>query len=102
MERFYPSWQGPDAKRCAALKADGMGCVVKRLETQNRLGYLVHLAGRTTRALPENAGAAQVLSRWECELEEARLAREGTLCRDCMPVPERVWPRAKSPGSRGP
>jgi hypothetical protein len=35
----------------------------------------------------------QVLSRWEEEVEEARLAREGTLCRDSMPERERVWLR---------
>jgi hypothetical protein len=61
---------------------------------QNRLGYLVHLAKQTARALPERQGAVQVLSRWEEELEEARLAREGTLCRDSMPEPERTWLRS--------
>ncbi len=58
---------------------------------QNRLGYLVHLAEETARSLPERQGATQVLSRWESELEEARLAREGTLCRDSMPERERQW-----------
>jgi transcriptional regulator with XRE-family HTH domain len=61
---------------------------------QNRLGYLVHLAEQTARAAPERQGAVQVLSRWEKELEEARLAREGTLCRDSMPEPERAWLRS--------
>ena len=61
---------------------------------QNRLGYLVHLAEQTARAAPERHGAVQVLSRWEKELEEARLAREGTLCRDSMPEPERAWLRS--------
>jgi transcriptional regulator with XRE-family HTH domain len=55
---------------------------------QNRLGYLVHLAGQAARPL-----SVQVLSRWENELEEARLAREGTLCRDSMPDRERAWLR---------
>ncbi len=64
---------------------------------QNRLGYLVHLAEQTARALPERQGAVQVLSRWEEELEEARLAREGTLCRDSMPEPERTWLRSNRP-----
>ena len=64
---------------------------------QNRLGYLVHLAKQTARALPEHAGAAQVLSRWENDLEEARLAREGTLCRDSMPERERAWLRTNRP-----
>jgi transcriptional regulator with XRE-family HTH domain len=64
---------------------------------QNRLGYLVHLAEQTARVLPERQGAVQVLSRWENELEEARLAREGTLCRESMPEPERNWLRANRP-----
>ncbi|HMD48806.1 MAG TPA: helix-turn-helix transcriptional regulator [Bryobacteraceae bacterium] len=61
---------------------------------QNRLGYLVHLAGETASALPERRGAVQTLSRWENELEAARLAGEGTLCRDSMLAPERAWLRA--------
>jgi transcriptional regulator with XRE-family HTH domain len=64
---------------------------------QNRLGYLVHLAEQTARALPEGRRAVQVLSRWENELEEARLAREGTLCRDSMPERERAWLRSNRP-----
>jgi transcriptional regulator with XRE-family HTH domain len=64
---------------------------------QNRLGYLVHLATQTARVLPEHAGAAQILSRWENDLEEARLAREGTLCRDSMPERERAWLRTNRP-----
>ena len=61
---------------------------------QNRLGYLVHLAEQTLHAMPAGAGAAAVLSRWKGELEQARLAREGTLCRDSMPEAERKWLRA--------
>jgi transcriptional regulator with XRE-family HTH domain len=67
---------------------------VKWNNAQNRLGYLVHLAEQTARVLPERQGAVQVLSLWEAELEEARLAREGTLCRESMPEPERTWLRA--------
>jgi transcriptional regulator with XRE-family HTH domain len=69
----------------------------KLQNAQNRLGYLVHLAKRTARALPQLKGAAQVLSRWENDLEEARLAREGTLCRDSMPERERAWLRTNRP-----
>jgi transcriptional regulator with XRE-family HTH domain len=64
---------------------------------QNRLGYLVCLAEQTANALPEHQSAVQKLSRWERELEEARLASEGTLCRDSMPEPERAWLRANRP-----
>jgi transcriptional regulator with XRE-family HTH domain len=66
---------------------------------QNRLGYVVHLAEQTARAWPQRQSAVQVLSRWEAELEEARLAREGTLCRDSMPERERVWLRTNRPES---
>jgi transcriptional regulator with XRE-family HTH domain len=64
---------------------------------QNRLGYLVHLAGQIAEALPERQDAVRVLSRWEKELENSRLAREGTLCRDSMPEPERNWLRSNRP-----
>jgi transcriptional regulator with XRE-family HTH domain len=64
---------------------------------QNRLGYLVHLAEQTARAVPVRRRAVQVLCRWENELEEARLAREGTLCRDSMPERERTWLRLHRP-----
>ncbi len=62
---------------------------------QNKLGYLVHLAGQTAGELPRR----QVLSRWEKELDDARLAREGTLCRDSMPEPERKWLKANRPAA---
>jgi hypothetical protein len=64
---------------------------------QNRLGYLVHLAEQTVHALPEHRHAVEVLSGWESELEEARLAHEGTLCRDSMPERERTWLRTNRP-----
>lgn len=69
----------------------------KLRNAQNRLGYVVHLAEQTARALPERQDAALVLSQWEKELEEARLAREGTLCRDSMPERERAWLRTSRP-----
>jgi DNA-binding XRE family transcriptional regulator len=59
---------------------------------QNRLGYVVHLAKQTA-----NRSVVEVLSKWERELEEARLAREGTLCRDSMPDREREWLRENRP-----
>ena len=64
---------------------------------QNRLGYLVHLAEQTARALPERQSAVPVLSRWREELEDSRLVREGTLCRDSMLEPERTWLRSNRP-----
>jgi transcriptional regulator with XRE-family HTH domain len=69
----------------------------KRWNAQNRLGYLVHLAYQTSRSLPERESVVGVLSQWTEELEEARLAREGTLCRDSMPERERAWLRETRP-----
>jgi transcriptional regulator with XRE-family HTH domain len=64
---------------------------------QNRLGYLVHLAAQGSRSLPTQQNVGTVLSQWKEQLEEARLEREGTLCRDSMPEPERRWLRENRP-----
>jgi transcriptional regulator with XRE-family HTH domain len=64
----------------------------KLRNAQNRLGYLVYLA---TSSAPANV--ADALSKWKLELEEARLAREGTLCRDSMPEREKTWLRKNRP-----
>lgn len=69
----------------------------KLKNAQNRLGYLVHLAGETAAAIPQHQNAVEVLLKWEEELEEARLAHEGTLCRDSMPERERAWLRTNRP-----
>ena len=69
---------------------------VKLHNAQNRLGYLVHLAEQTA-GLSGHRPAVQALSRWLDELEAARLAGEGTLCRDSMPEPEREWLRSNRP-----
>lgn len=65
----------------------------KLQNAQNRLGYLVHLARETAGAFPQHGTAVNVLSGWEKQLEEARLASEGTLCRESMPEAERRWLR---------
>ena len=69
----------------------------KLQNAQNRLGYLVHLARETAGASPQHGSAANVLSGWENQLEDARLASEGTLCRESMPEAERRWLRANRP-----
>jgi hypothetical protein len=69
----------------------------KLQNVQNRLGYLVHLARETARALRQPGAAVAILSIWENQLEDARLAAEGTLCRDSMSEPERGWLRANRP-----
>jgi hypothetical protein len=57
------------------------------LNLQNRLGYLVTLAGR-------EQGHLQAML---AELERSRLAAESTLCRDFMPPAERAWVSEASP-----
>ena len=76
------------------LRWDWLRDNAKLHNAQNRLGYLFYMARKT--APPT---AAQVLSRWEAELEEARLAGEGTLCRDSMPEREREWVRTNRPAA---
>jgi transcriptional regulator with XRE-family HTH domain len=68
----------------------------KLQNAQNRLGYLVHLARETAGASP-GGSAVNILSGWENQLEEARLASEGTLCRESMPDAERRWLRVNRP-----
>jgi hypothetical protein len=60
---------------------------------QNRLGYTLHLA----RQLESDGAGARPWPDRERELEDARLAAEGTLCRDSMPEPEREWLRTHRP-----
>lgn len=56
---------------------------------QNRLGYLLHLA----KAKISDPQTAALLAQREEELEQARLANEGTLCFDSMPPARREWMR---------
>jgi transcriptional regulator with XRE-family HTH domain len=69
---------------------------VKLRNAQNRLGYIVYLAKEIS---PESGTEFGRLCSWENDLEEARLARESTLCRDSMPQRERVWLRSHRPGA---
>jgi transcriptional regulator with XRE-family HTH domain len=69
---------------------------VKLQNTQNRLGYLVHLAKETTRR-PKNGPEFETLCAWERVLDESRLVRESTLCRESMPQREREWLRRHRP-----
>jgi transcriptional regulator with XRE-family HTH domain len=59
-------------------------------DLQNRLGFVVSLAGR----LAERAGdeyKSRALNELETELDRSRLAREDTLCKASLPVSERSW-----------
>jgi hypothetical protein len=69
----------------------------KLRNVQNRLAYIVHLAREVVGSRTENGPAMQILSAWERDLEEARLAREDTLCRDSMSRRERSWLKVHRP-----
>lgn len=70
----------------------------KLRNVQNRLGYVVHLAKTVAKKI--NSGVdLETLSSWEGDLEEARLAREGTLCRESMAQREREWLRSHRPAA---
>jgi hypothetical protein len=72
---------------------------VKLHNAQNRLGYLVHLAIEMAGVWPESTRALRILSGWQQELDEARLVREGTLCRESMPAAERAWLKTNRPAA---
>jgi transcriptional regulator with XRE-family HTH domain len=72
---------------------------VKLRNAQNRLGYLVYLARELSKSGANDEKKIEVLSRWESELEEARLVREDTLCRESMPPAERAWLRKHRPSA---
>jgi hypothetical protein len=70
---------------------------VKLRNVQNRLGYIVYLAKEVVRLRGSDGHKIDVLSTWELDLEEARLAREDTLCRESMPASERSWLKTHRP-----
>ena len=71
----------------------------KLRNVQNRLGYVVYLAKEVVRLRGSESHKMDVLSAWERDLEEARLAREDTLCRESMPASERSWLKTHRPPS---
>jgi transcriptional regulator with XRE-family HTH domain len=66
-------------------------------DLQNRLGFVVRLA-REVAARRGSAATAAALANVERRLEQSRLAREDTLCRESMTQAERRWLRVRRPG----
>jgi transcriptional regulator with XRE-family HTH domain len=64
---------------------------VKLADVQNRLGFLVGLAGEVASIHTKFRPALEPLQQVEMRLERARLAREDTLCRESMTGAERRW-----------
>lgn len=68
----------------------------KLYNLQNRLGYVVHLAGKLAETAGDDTGSASLRETLD-ELEKARLAAEGTLCNNSLTPTERSWLRKARP-----
>lgn len=66
-------------------------------DLQNRLGFVTNLARRLAESQTSYREAAPILAQREADLEDARLQREDTLCRESMTEPERKWLRRERP-----
>jgi transcriptional regulator with XRE-family HTH domain len=64
---------------------------VKLNDVQNRLGFLVGMTKELGQSNRRFRAALESLSAAEVKLEQSRLAREDTLCRESMLVAERRW-----------
>jgi len=64
---------------------------VKLRDVQNRLGFLVGMTKELSESKGKFRAALESLRVAEVKLEQSRLAREDTLCREAMPVAERRW-----------
>lgn len=69
----------------------------KQHNLQNRLGYVLHLARRWAEASPEHQSKASLFAERESALEQARLAREDTLCHESLSEAEKAWLRQGRP-----
>ena len=58
---------------------------------QNRLGFVVTLAREVARRQARQDKRLKALAELESALEESRLAREGTFCRESLSEAERRW-----------
>jgi transcriptional regulator with XRE-family HTH domain len=72
------------------LQWDWLVQQVKLNDTQNRLGFVVELAKHAAEKLQRSTDAER-LSEVTGRLEQSKLAREDTLCRESMSTAEREW-----------
>jgi hypothetical protein len=72
------------------LQWDWLVREAKLNDAQNRLGFVVELAKRVAEKL-QRCTDAERLSEVTGRLEQSKLAREDTLCRESMPPAERDW-----------
>jgi hypothetical protein len=69
---------------------------VKLHDRQNRLGFVVALAGELAQKAGDS-GRSQVLTDNRAWLDRSRLVQEDTLCHDSMTKAERKWLRQNRP-----
>jgi len=80
------------------MGADWLVESARRLNLQNRLGFLVNLARRLRPLEPAQASKCKAaLAALEERLEQCRLAREDALCQASMTTAERKWLQAYRP-----
>lgn len=70
---------------------DGVTEQAKKLDLQNRLGFVVNVARRMSERLSDNETRTQKLLRVEARLERSRLAREDDFPRPNRSKAERAW-----------
>jgi hypothetical protein len=63
----------------------------RKLNLQNRLGFVVNLARQLSERNPQNEDRANALRELEAKLEESRLAREDVFYRPPRTPNERAW-----------
>ncbi len=86
----WVAWHYPD------LNWQWLMAQAKLHDLQNRLGFVVALA-RHVAARKDQPETAAKLAAVEQQLEQSRLVREDTLCRDSMTQAERRWLRERRP-----
>jgi hypothetical protein len=65
-------------------------------DRQNRLGFVVSLAGELAKKAGDSV-RAKTLAEQRALLDRSRLVREDTLCHDSMPLSERKWLQKSRP-----
>jgi hypothetical protein len=73
----------------------------RRRTTQNRLGFIVTIAGQLGARSYGNEDKLAKLAEIEERLFDIRLEREDTLCQESLPDSERTWLRANRPREAG-
>lgn len=76
-----------------AMGSEWLVAQAKKLNLQNRLGFVVNLARRVSERNPQNEPRTQALLELEAMLDESRLAKEDAFYRPPRTEEERDWLR---------